>query len=838
MSNRLLPFGVMFVTIFARAETPQPPVSPDGSVKVTLFAAESQVVTPIGATVDSHGRLLIIESHTHFRPKDYVGPKTDRIRILEDSTGSGIADKFTTFYEGTNWMMNLVAEPDGSVLVSSRNEIFRLIPETEGPPRKVTIAHLETKSDYPHNGLHGLATDALHNIYFSLGENFGGAYVLVGADGKKYGDDKGSGAVFRVDAQGGGLTLICHGFWNPFGLHVSPDGQVWCVDNDPDGRPPCRLIQVVPGGDYGYEWRYGRTGLHPLQGWDGELPGTLGMVAGVGEAPCAVRWYRGKMLVSSWRDHVLQAFELSPRGASYSASVSDIVTGGENFRPVGIAPAPDGSLFVTDWGSSSYNVNGKGRVWKLTFAQPESHVELPKNKAGQVAEALRKSTDVAQLLTAMDDPDSYVAQAAQFGLSQQPESEKLDWSALKSSRQRIGFLAALIWRGTDTTPFISAALSDPDDRVKQMGVRCVTEQNLKDARGDLEHMLESGTLSPRLLGMTLATLSQLNGDKTAKIDPVKINAVLMARMNAPQASDEAKSAAMHMMLATHPKILLEQVAAMLKSPTISLQLEAVRYLSDDQQPGRFDLLAQAATDVKNDASVRAEAAAGLADDAAARADLLMQLAAGADAAPREEALRSLRPLVAKLTAAQKDQLAQVARQYPTDADLVSRALGQPVPPHPAETDIAAWQKIIDQTPGDPVAGRRIFFHAAGAGCFRCHTIEGRGRSIGPDLTKIGHSQTREHVLESILDPSREIAPLFTLWTITKKNGDKVDGMLLRRDGQSNEVYVDSAGKETTVKEGDVADRKMRKESLMPTGLVQGMTDQELRDVVAYVTEKR
>ena len=128
--------------------------------------------------------------------------------------------------------------------------------------------------------------------------------------------------------------------------------------------------------------------------------------------------------------------------------------------------------------------------------------------------------------------------------------------------------------------------------------------------------------------------------------------------------------------------------------------------------------------------------------------------------------------------------------------------------------------------------------AAGPGCYHCHMIEGRGRSIGPDLTMIGHSQTREHVLESILQPSKEIAPLFTLWTITTKSGQRIDGMLLRRDGQETEVYVDASGQETKVNEKDVIDRKMRSESLMPSGLVAGLSDQELRDVLAFLMQKR
>ena len=56
--------------------------------------------------------------------------------------------------------------------------------------------------------------------------------------------------------------------------------------------PPCRLLHIVDGGDYGYRFRNGRKGLHPFTAWNGELPGTLAMVAGTGEAPSGVRRLR------------------------------------------------------------------------------------------------------------------------------------------------------------------------------------------------------------------------------------------------------------------------------------------------------------------------------------------------------------------------------------------------------------------------------------------------------------------------------------------------------------------------------------------------------------------
>src|SRR5205085_1845318 len=69
-----------------------------------------------------------------------------------------------------------------------------------------------------------------------------------------------------------------------------------------------------------------------------------------------------------WGDHRIERFRLQPRGASFRATAEPVVTGGEDFRPVGIAVAPDGSLFVSDWVDKSYNLHGKGRLWHIRTA--------------------------------------------------------------------------------------------------------------------------------------------------------------------------------------------------------------------------------------------------------------------------------------------------------------------------------------------------------------------------------------------------------------------------------------------------------------------------------------
>ena len=98
------------------------------------------------------------------------------------------------------------------------------------------------------------------------------------------------------------------------------------------------------------------------------------MVAGTGEAPSGVVEYdrdnlpddyRGTLLVTSWGDHRIEHYRLRPHGASFRATMKPVVAGGDDFRPVGIAIAPDGSVYISDWVDKSYTLHGKGRIWRL-----------------------------------------------------------------------------------------------------------------------------------------------------------------------------------------------------------------------------------------------------------------------------------------------------------------------------------------------------------------------------------------------------------------------------------------------------------------------------------------
>ncbi len=109
----------------------------DPALRVERIAAEPEIVTPTGIAVDARGRVLVIESHTHFRPEGYQGPPADRIRAFEDTDGDGRFETVATVFEGTRFTMNLAVEPSGSLLVATRNEVFRL-PIGDGGRRRGT----------------------------------------------------------------------------------------------------------------------------------------------------------------------------------------------------------------------------------------------------------------------------------------------------------------------------------------------------------------------------------------------------------------------------------------------------------------------------------------------------------------------------------------------------------------------------------------------------------------------------------------------------------------------------------------------------------------------------
>ncbi|HYE99941.1 MAG TPA: dehydrogenase, partial [Planctomycetota bacterium] len=106
---------------------------------------------------------------------------------------------------------------------------------------------------------------------------------------------------------------------------------------------------------------------------------------------------------------------------------------------------------------------------------------------------------------------------------------------------------------------------------------------------------------------------------------------------------------------------------------------------------------------------------------------------------------------------------------------------------------------------------------------------------GPDLSTVAANYGRERFIESVLEPSKEIAPLFVAWRILTRDGDVVDGLLRSEDPASGAVtLVNAQGVERTVARKEIEDRRPSALSLMPEKLQNAMTLQEFRDLLSFL----
>lgn len=792
----------------------------DPHYQIEQIAAEPDLATPTGACFDDHGRLLVIACHTHFPPEDYAGPKVDQIWVFDDANADGVLDRQRLFHAGESASMNLVNLGDGWIALATRGAILRLRDgdgDGAADQREVLVEH-QTEGDYPHNGLGGLTLGADGWLYIGQGENLGESYALVGTDGSRQSGGGEGGNVFRCRPDGNQVERVATGFWNPFGLCTDRAGRLWAVGNDPDSMPPNRLLNVVSAGDYGFQFRFGRAGVHPLQSWNGEFPGTLPMVSGVGEAACTVAVVGNELWVTSWGDNRIERHKLVQRGASWSSTMEVVVQGGSYFRPVAMAFAPDGSIYVTDWVDRSYPVHGKGRVWRISRrpeAPPVVSSGLPELTEPELAaKRMREDATVnrAERLEALDDDDPFLRQAAIGGLVALDQLGPADLPAKLTPRQKVGVLTAWRWvsltdpdrvAATDRLRLLRAGLGDADDDVVRAALRWTTELRLQELQPQVEALLARRHLSAEVFRATVASIAYLETGSAAsgRYDPA-IEERMIAFAGDGARSPELRAAALHAISLESPHPEDSQLLQWLRDePDGDFAIEVVYLLEERATDAADATLVQIAADDSFSGETRADALAALAGKLGRYQELVTTLADDdSPAALRTEARRILHDAA------------------PGDASSL-----------PAPDDLDAWLELVGEG-GDRAAGRRVFRRKT---CARCHAYSGHGAATGPDLSTLSEQTPRRRLLESILTPAKEIGPLYVPWTVVTTDGKAVTGLKLNPSG--NEARVQQAdGEIVGIPLDEIEYQAVSDQSIMPEGLEKTMTIDELRDLLAYL----
>ncbi len=136
--------------------------------------------------------------------------------------------------------------------------------------------------------------------------------------------------------------------------------------------------------------------------------------------------------------------------------------------------------------------------------------------------------------------------------------------------------------------------------------------------------------------------------------------------------------------------------------------------------------------------------------------------------------------------------------------------------------------------GDANRGRVIFNKSSAAQCKQCHAVQGFGGSLGPDLTKIGKKYERKALLETIVQPSKAIAPEFIPYLLETKNGQVYAGFLVERTAD-HVVLKDVKSQLVRVETAEVEALLPQQKSLMPELVLSEVTAQDAADLLAFLS---
>jgi putative membrane-bound dehydrogenase-like protein len=344
---------------------------PEG-FEVTLWATSPLLFNPTNMDFDAQGRLYVAEG-VNYRGKAGRRPEGDRIVILEDTTGSGKADKSTVFVQDKNLAAPLgVAVLDDKVIVSQPPDLLvytdvnrdgKFDPAVD--KREVLLTGFNGRQ-HDHS-LHSLTAGPDGLWYFNHGNTgaqftdksgrtfrMGSPYVQTHGDqsvdpstvaGRK--SDDGNvwigGFTARMNPDGSGVKIMGHNYRNSFEQTVNSLGDIFQSDND--DPPACRVTPLIEGGNAGFASADGRRSWNadkrpgqttPIAEWRQEDPGTMpaGDVYG-GGSPTGVAFYENGALGDQWNGlllaceagkNVVFGYFPKPDGAGFKMERFDFMT--------------------------------------------------------------------------------------------------------------------------------------------------------------------------------------------------------------------------------------------------------------------------------------------------------------------------------------------------------------------------------------------------------------------------------------------------------------------------------------------------------------------------------
>jgi glucose/arabinose dehydrogenase/lysophospholipase L1-like esterase len=430
--------------------------------EVNLYAQNPLLAKPINMNFDAQGRLWVVSSSVY--PQIEPGQVADdRVLVLEDTDGDGVAEKSTSFADGL-FIPSTVLPGDGGAYVGQSTELLHF-KDTDG----------DGKADEKRIVLSGFGTEDTHHTIHTLRWGFDGNLYLNQSVYIRTHLETPSGMIrlkaggiigLRPDNLRGGIFM--HGLWNSWGHHFDAHGQSFATD----GAGFNGLFHVYPG-----------VRFNPTPGarrvMESISPGNYPKFCGlefVASEHFPADW-QGDFVTCDFRAHRIVRFKVTGDGAGFATSeMPDLLrTPNVTFRPIDVKFGPDGALYIADW-SNPIIQHGEvdfrdprrdkvhGRIWRITAK------DRPLVKKVDLVNAQNET-----LFNQLTSPNGYQREQARRVLTERgkrvlPDLKK--WTAKQTDDRA---LLEALWLhqavGESADALVSQLLRSQDGRVRTAATR-------------------------------------------------------------------------------------------------------------------------------------------------------------------------------------------------------------------------------------------------------------------------------------------------------------------------------------------------------------------------------
>ena len=810
-------------------------VSIAAGVSATLYAAERQATLPESIRARDGFRVELLRSAQEdegswismsFDPAGRVIVGLDDRGLarlaIDEETGQATFERIA----GTESLLHVrgVLYAHDSIYISATNSqgIYRMRDLGDSFQSPERIQELKYESRYGH-GTNQITLGPDNMIYFVIGNDV--VFPTSMTNDSPYrdpqndwllpsrhdsGHDKRVGYIAKVDPEGNAWEVVAGGFRNQVDVAFNQDGEMFTWDADMEwdlGLPwyrPTRLSHVVSGGEYG--WRFG-TGKWP-DWYPDSLPATLD--TGLGSPTGMVfghpsNWpqrYRSALYMADWQLGRILMVDTKPQGASYEASAQWFLEGGP-LNVCDLTFGPDGALYFITGGRGSQS--GLYRVtWTGTDADA-AHIELTGNES---SEENRVDANV-----------SAAARELRYRLEayhRQIDASAIDfiWGQLDSNDPSIRFAARIALENQPIANWRSRIAAADDSIGLQTALLAVARVGQPE---------DQAMLIDRLLA------SQWSGSGTYQwLLPLRTLQVSLIRQDLPDAS--AQQRLVNFLEPLYPQEsfavnwLLQELLVKLRSPhVLSRSLDLLESASTQEEQIQY---AKTLTHVDW----------GWDRDAAVR--IIAWLARSGDLPGGKLVETTWRNLRADFAALWSDSLRSdladdLARlDVPRSEETVASEPLRPLVRNWTIDDLVDEVNAIRPEQRSIEGGHKAL---AAAMCLRCHRMGERGSPVGPDLSQVAKRFDGRALLESIVDPSRQVDPKYYNSSFLMSDGRIVTGRTVGVSKNQLTIETDPMTTRTTVIERSEIEMSLQaNRSPMPDGLLDTLTRDEVLDLIALL----